>query len=62
MVLCPSHRSVLFHRSGPNLTDRMRRVYVVQYSPEVIRDEAGQRPWAGSEQFLAGGRIVSDPA
>ena len=58
-IVCFS--SVLFHRSGPNLTDRMRRVYVAQYSAEVILDEAGERPWAGSEQFLAGGRIVSDP-
>jgi ectoine hydroxylase-related dioxygenase (phytanoyl-CoA dioxygenase family) len=57
-VLCFS--SVVFHRSGSNLTDRMRRVYVVQYSPQVILDESGSRPWAGSEPFLVDGRIVAD--
>jgi ectoine hydroxylase-related dioxygenase (phytanoyl-CoA dioxygenase family) len=57
-IVCFS--SVVFHRSGPNLTDRMRRVYVAQYSPEVILDESGQRPWDGSEPFLVGGRIVGN--
>lgn len=28
--------SLCFHRSGPNTTDRMRRAYVTQYSPEPI--------------------------
>lgn len=28
--------SLSFHRSGANLTDRMRRAYVTQYSPEPI--------------------------
>jgi ectoine hydroxylase-related dioxygenase (phytanoyl-CoA dioxygenase family) len=28
--------SVTFHRSGANTTDRMRRAYVTQYSPEPI--------------------------
>jgi ectoine hydroxylase-related dioxygenase (phytanoyl-CoA dioxygenase family) len=55
-IICFS--SVVFHRSGPNLTDRMRRVYVVQYSPEVILDRGGAKPWAGFEAFLAGGHIV----
>jgi ectoine hydroxylase-related dioxygenase (phytanoyl-CoA dioxygenase family) len=34
--------STLFHRSGPNTTDRMRRVYLAQYSPEPILDEDGR--------------------
>ena len=29
-------RASVIHRSGPNLTDRMRRVYIAQYSKEVI--------------------------
>jgi ectoine hydroxylase-related dioxygenase (phytanoyl-CoA dioxygenase family) len=58
-IVCFS--SVVFHRSGPNLTDRMRRVYVAQYSPQVILDQSGVKPWAGYEPFLASGRIAADP-
>jgi ectoine hydroxylase-related dioxygenase (phytanoyl-CoA dioxygenase family) len=36
--------STLFHRSGPNTTDRMRRVYLAQYSAEPILSEDGSRP------------------
>jgi len=36
--------STLFHRSGPNTTDRMRRVYVAQYSAEPILDADGSGP------------------
>ena len=36
--------STLFHRSGPNTTDRMRRVYLAQYSAELILSEDGSRP------------------
>ena len=57
-VVCFS--SVLFHRSGPNLTDRMRRVYIAQYSPQVILDQSGSRPWAGDEAFLVDGCIVGE--
>ena len=28
--------SLTFHRSGANTTDKMRRAYVTQYSPELI--------------------------
>jgi ectoine hydroxylase-related dioxygenase (phytanoyl-CoA dioxygenase family) len=35
--------STLFHRSGNNETDRMRRVYVAQYSAEPILSEDGSR-------------------
>ena len=34
--------STLFHRSGANTTDRMRRVYLAQYSAEPILNEAGR--------------------
>lgn len=33
-IVCFS--STVLHRSGPNTTDRMRRVYLAQYSPEPI--------------------------
>ncbi len=33
--------SVVIHRSGPNLTDRNRRVYIAQYSKEVIPAKDG---------------------
>ena len=36
--------STLFHRSGPNTTDEVRRAYVVQYSAEPILSEDGTRP------------------
>jgi ectoine hydroxylase-related dioxygenase (phytanoyl-CoA dioxygenase family) len=36
--------STLFHRSGPNATDAVRRVYLVQYSAEPILSEDRTRP------------------
>ena len=36
--------STLLHRSGPNTTDRRRRVYVAQFSSEVILTEDGAEP------------------
>jgi ectoine hydroxylase-related dioxygenase (phytanoyl-CoA dioxygenase family) len=50
--------STLFHRSGPNTTDRMRRVYVAQYSAEPILGEDGSRPRMLAEPFLVDGRRV----
>ncbi len=44
--------STLFHRSGPNTTDRMRRVYVAQYSAEPILDAAGSGPRMLAEPLL----------
>jgi ectoine hydroxylase-related dioxygenase (phytanoyl-CoA dioxygenase family) len=41
-IVCFS--TTLFHRSGPNSTDRARRVYVAQYSTEPILTEDGSRP------------------
>ena len=52
--------SLVIHRSGPNLTDKMRRVFIAQYSPEVIMKKDGSAPWGGTEQFLAAGQIVAD--
>ena len=50
--------SVTFHRSGPNTTDRMRRVYLAQYSPEIIPNKEGTAPFGRDEQFLKDGRRV----
>ena len=36
--------STVFHRSGPNTTDRMRRIYLAQYSSEPILNEDGTAP------------------
>jgi ectoine hydroxylase-related dioxygenase (phytanoyl-CoA dioxygenase family) len=36
--------STALHRSGPNTTDRMRRVFVAQYSPAPILSEDGSGP------------------
>lgn len=50
--------SLSFHRSGANRTDRMRRAYVTQYSPEPI-----ERPEGGlihlAEPFLKDGKNVA---
>ncbi|WP_020576011.1 phytanoyl-CoA dioxygenase family protein [Actinopolymorpha alba] len=53
--------SVVMHRSGPNLTDRLRRVYLAQYSGEVIMSKDGKEPWGSFEHFLDGGAIVAQP-
>ena len=51
--------SMVFHSSGANLTDRMRRVYLAQYSGEVIQNREGTGPLGPAEAFLEGGKIVS---
>ncbi len=50
--------SVTLHRSGVNTTDRMRRVFLAQYSPEVITTPDGSGPAAGHEQFLRHGQRI----
>jgi ectoine hydroxylase-related dioxygenase (phytanoyl-CoA dioxygenase family) len=52
--------STCFHRSGTNTTDKMRRVYLPQYSAEPITHPDGQRLWAFAEPFLKDGRIVAN--
>ena len=49
--------SYVFHRSGPNLTDKMRRVYLPQYSPTIIYDLQGKQ-WGQAVPFLKNGEIV----
>src|SRR5207248_10673852 len=49
--------STLLHRSGPNRTNRPRRSYVVQYSPEPIRKPDGT-VFELAEPLLLGGQKV----
>lgn len=55
-IVCFS--STVIHRSGANMTDRLRRVYLLQYSAEVIMDKSGEKPWGSFEQFLSDGQVV----
>lgn len=48
------------HRSGPNHTERMRRVYLPQYSCEPI-NRADGKPWAMAVPFVKDGQVVYDP-
>jgi ectoine hydroxylase-related dioxygenase (phytanoyl-CoA dioxygenase family) len=52
--------SVVIHRSGANRTDRNRRVYLAQYSKEVIRSKDGTSPWGSFEPFLKAGQNIAD--
>ena len=49
--------SYVFHRSGPNLTDKLRRIFLPQYSSSIITDQAG-KPWGHAVPFLKKGEIV----
>ena len=49
---------VVIHRSGPNLTDRLRRVYLAQDSREIIMSEDGSKPWGSFEPVLRNGEQV----
>jgi ectoine hydroxylase-related dioxygenase (phytanoyl-CoA dioxygenase family) len=49
--------SFVFHRSGPNLTNKLRRVYLPQYSPAIQLDDAGQQR-GQFVPFLRDGEIV----
>ena len=45
-AVCPAgsivvFSSTTFHRSGPNNTDKMRRAYAIQFSPEIIYEKDG---------------------
>lgn len=53
--------SYVFHRSGPNLTDRQRRVFLAQYAQEPIFNLNGE-PHGLAVPFLREGKTVwSDP-
>jgi ectoine hydroxylase-related dioxygenase (phytanoyl-CoA dioxygenase family) len=50
--------STVFHRSGPNTTDKMRRVYLPQYSAEPLMNEDGSKLWNMAEPFIQNGERV----
>ncbi len=50
--------SVNFHSSGTNTTDRMRRVYLAQYSCEPITSADGSRLWGNAEPLLLDGTLA----
>jgi ectoine hydroxylase-related dioxygenase (phytanoyl-CoA dioxygenase family) len=61
-AICPAgsivvFSSTVFHRSGPNLTDRMRRAYAIQYSPEPVFEAEGALKGL-AEPFLKDNRRV----
>lgn len=49
--------SVTFHRSGANLTTKMRRAYAIQFSPEIIYEPDGSLKGL-AEPFLQNGKRV----
>jgi ectoine hydroxylase-related dioxygenase (phytanoyl-CoA dioxygenase family) len=51
--------SVCFHRSGPNTTSNIRRVYLPQYSSEIITHPDSDKPWGLAEPFLRAGTNVA---
>ncbi|MET0692795.1 MAG: hypothetical protein ABWX96_09995 [Propionibacteriaceae bacterium] len=55
-------RAVQAGELEPNLTDRLRRVYLLPYSADVIMDRSGDEPWGAFEQFLREGRVSTGPA
>ena len=51
--------SVNFHSSGTNSTDRMRRVYLAQYSAEPIRSRQDpSKFWGSAEPLLLEGKMA----
>jgi ectoine hydroxylase-related dioxygenase (phytanoyl-CoA dioxygenase family) len=50
--------STVFHRSGPNTTDKMRRVYLPQYSAEPLMNADGTSLWNIAEPFIQNGERV----
>ena len=51
--------STVFHSSGFNSTDKMRRIYLAQYAPEVIRTADGTGAKHYAEAFLENGKLVA---
>jgi len=57
MVLFSSH---LFHRSGPNTTQGLRRAWLIQYIPEEMRKPTDGQIFIGADPFLKDGKIIAD--
>ncbi|HEX2866941.1 MAG TPA: phytanoyl-CoA dioxygenase family protein [Ignavibacteriales bacterium] len=61
-AVCPAgsivvFSSTVFHRSGANLTDKMRRAYAIQYSPEPVFEADGSLKGL-AEPFLVDNKRV----
>ncbi|MDA0711609.1 MAG: phytanoyl-CoA dioxygenase family protein [bacterium] len=52
--------SFVFHRSGTNTSDHMRRVYLAQYSCEPIMTADGMKLSGSAEPLLRGGMRADD--
>lgn len=52
--------SYVFHSSGANLTPGMRRIFLAQYSGEIIMKQDGAAPWGATEQFLRDGQRIRE--
>jgi ectoine hydroxylase-related dioxygenase (phytanoyl-CoA dioxygenase family) len=50
--------STTFHRSGNNTTDKMRRIYLAQYSAEPLMNKEGTGLWGQAIQLLENGRNI----
>ncbi len=50
--------SIVFHSSGTNTSDHMRRVYLAQYSCEPILTADGSKLSGSAEPLLRGGKMV----
>ncbi|MGD9507877.1 MAG: phytanoyl-CoA dioxygenase family protein [Geminicoccaceae bacterium] len=50
--------SITLHSSGANSTDRLRRVYLGQYSPEPVLTADHSMLWGNALPFLKDGEIV----
>lgn len=48
--------SFVFHSSGANITNKMRRVYLAQYSCEPILSPDKSKLWGNAEPFLNNGQ------
>lgn len=51
--------STTFHRSGPNLTPAMRRVFLAQYAAEPLKTADGTGLWGQAVPFLKDGVAVA---
>jgi ectoine hydroxylase-related dioxygenase (phytanoyl-CoA dioxygenase family) len=63
-VICPAgsiavFSSLTFHSSGANTTNKMRRVYLAQYSGEVVMSEDGAKQWGDAEPFLKNNQNIA---
>jgi ectoine hydroxylase-related dioxygenase (phytanoyl-CoA dioxygenase family) len=64
-IICPAgsiavFSSVCFHRSNPNTTNRMRRVYLAQYSAEPVMNRDNTKLWGMAEPFLHDGQVTPE--